>query len=132
VNDKEILGLIDEYNYKFGVDKSISLLLNKLSELQSNKNEILKGKTKLFKNEEELKKWIIKYLEHDFYIYSEVSGLLEGCKVRIDFVLYPREHLVIAGFVKEPFGIEVKHFPLNSKFTHKASRAFWQTISYKK
>ena len=56
--------------------------------------------------------------------------LAENVNVRIDFILYPKPHLVEEGFVEEPFGVEVKYFKQEDGFTHKTSRGIWQTISY--
>jgi len=62
-----------------------------------------------------------------------VSGICEDTNtgVRIDYVLYPKEHLIKNGFKAAPFGVEVKHIPHRANgFTHKNTRLFWQAISY--
>ncbi|WP_460751494.1 hypothetical protein [Marinomonas epiphytica] len=88
--------------------------------------------TERFTDEKELKAWLVEHFSRDFHIYKEVPGihLAEKVNVRIDFVLYPKPHLIEEGFIEEPFGIEVKYFKQESGFTHKTSRGIWQAISY--
>ncbi|HHG3069466.1 TPA: hypothetical protein ACPVW7_004600 [Vibrio parahaemolyticus] len=83
-------------------------------------------------DEKGLKSWLVKHLSPDFYLYSEVSGthLITENQVYADFVAYPRKHLIDAGFVPKPFGIEVKHIDPGLQFVKKASRLLWQTVSY--
>lgn len=61
-------------------------------------------------NEDQLKDILLKSLQADFDIDREVTGfhLLERRKVRIDFLLYPKQHLVENGFDPLWFGCEVK------------------------
>jgi hypothetical protein len=86
-----------------------------------------------FDSEPELKTWLEPRLARDFEIHPEVPGrhLVEAVRVKIDYVLVPRKHLVDAGFKPAPLGLEVKHLPLDhGGFSPKASRFIQQAISY--
>lgn len=86
-----------------------------------------------FETEPELKSWLAPRLARDFEIHPEVPGrhLVEAVRVKIDYVLVPRKHLVDAGFKPAPLGLEVKHLPLDQGgFSPKASRFVQQAISY--
>lgn len=85
-----------------------------------------------FVDEPDLKQWLADHLSQDFELTAEVTGrhLAENVHVEIDFMAYPKPHLIEAGFVPWHFGIEVKHFNQNDGFSRKASRALWQTVSY--
>ncbi|WP_412522365.1 hypothetical protein [Shewanella algae] len=88
--------------------------------------------TDRFTCEDELKRWLVKYLSEDFDLFPEVCGYhqFENVNVRIDFIAFPKKHLIDKGFCAEPFGIEVKYFNQENGFTRKTSRGFWQAISY--
>lgn len=85
-----------------------------------------------FQSEPELKGWMTAFLAEDFDLHDEVKGvhLAHGVGVQIDYIATAKPHLVEAGFVNQPFGIEVKYINPAEGFSHKAARAFWQTISY--
>lgn len=92
-----------------------------------------KEKLSLFSDEPEIKSWFKEYFREDFYIESEVPGLhiSENQNVKIDYILYPRQHLIDNGFIDECFGVEVKYIdPESSSLAKKANKAIWQTISY--
>ncbi len=78
-----------------------------------------------------LKKKFLQIAKDDFLILPEVKGeeLLHHKKVIIDFMLYPKLHLVKAGFDPKWFGVEVKHFGVAGE-TGKMSRFIWQSITY--
>ncbi|MDX1771064.1 MAG: hypothetical protein R3328_06030 [Planococcaceae bacterium] len=124
--------LVDEMTEEVGSSMASRVLIN--ATVQLKKAEYLKkeNETDRFESEFELKTWLVKFLSQDFDLYPEVSGvhLFEKVNVRIDFVAVPKRHLVDDGFDPTPFGIEVKYFRQENQFTHKTSRAFWQTISY--
>ncbi|EAQ65835.1 hypothetical protein MED121_01450 [Marinomonas sp. MED121] len=124
--------LLTEFEKEFGEGKVIDCLIKQTVSRKKRKYIERQNTTKRFSDEKELKSWFIGKFNRDFYIYEEVSGihLAEGVNVRIDFVLYPRPHLIEEGFIDEPFGIEVKYFKQESGFTHKTSRGIWQAISY--
>lgn len=127
-----LTNFLAELEADFGKEKLNTLLAKQIaSRKQNHYSELLKT-TERFTDENELKVWFKKWLNRDFIIYEEVWGthLAENVNVRIDFILYPKPHLIDEGFIKEPFGIEVKYFKQESGFTHKTSRGIWQTISY--
>lgn len=88
--------------------------------------------TPRFADEPALKRWLVDHLAEDFELTPEVAGrhLAEGVRVEIDFMAFPKPHLIDAGFVPRHFGIEVKHINQEDGFSRKASRALWQTVSY--
>ena len=69
---------------------------------------------KMFSSEDSLSSWLEENISSNFHVIPEVWGkhTPTGKNIRIDFILYPREHLVKAGFIEKPFGVEVKHFDL--------------------
>lgn len=85
-----------------------------------------------FETEGELRSWLDPVIERDFEVAREVRGrhLTEQVRVQIDYVLIPRQHLVVAGFRPHPIGLEVKYLPLDHGFSPRASRFIWQAISY--
>lgn len=85
-----------------------------------------------FGSEQELREWLDTWLEEDFEVLREVPGrhLTEGTRVKVDYFLSPREHLVSRGFRAGPIGLEVKHLPVHGGFSPKASRFVWQAVSY--
>jgi hypothetical protein len=83
-------------------------------------------------SEPALKAWLVRLLSQDFDLTPEVPGkhLFEEASVTIDYIARAKPHLVEEGFTADPFGIEVKHLKADDGFSSKASRGFWQTISY--
>lgn len=131
VNDK-LAQFIEDIKDDFGSEKAIRALINQTVLLKKEKYNKLRETTERFTSEPELKNWFNEKLASDFYIYPEVNGihLSENVNVRIDYVLFPKEHLIEEGFEPSYFGIEVKYFNQENGFTHKTSRGLWQTISY--
>ncbi|MFG0604825.1 hypothetical protein ACF8CX_03655, partial [Vibrio mimicus] len=131
MDEQNLFKAIDEFvdgNPQVNIEK---ILCKKLAEIRKSKSVEISKKHKLFNNESELKQWFKEHLEADFRIRTEVEGVYGDSKVKIDFMLVPRKHLIEEGFVKEPIGVEVKYFDVTNKFTKKSSRAIWQTVSYK-
>jgi hypothetical protein len=79
-----------------------------------------------------LRTWLDDWLHEDFDVWPEVVGkhLTEGSRVKIDYILKPKDHLVRAGFKPGPIGLEVKYLPIEHGFSPKASRFVWQAVSY--
>jgi len=123
---------IDAFIQSFGIDRALLVLSQNNARIKKEKRENIDEKLSSFSSEDELKRWLSGILTRDFHIYPEVSGvhITENLKVRIDYVLFPRKHLIDQGFEPSPFGIEVKHLTQAKNFSHKASRAIWQAVSY--
>ncbi len=87
---------------------------------------------KSFSSENEIEEWLINNLSTDFYFYRQVPGkhISDGVKVKIDFLIFPKKHLINHGFSESFIGVEVKFFHPSNKFGKKSSRSWWQTISY--
>lgn len=85
-----------------------------------------------FSSEAELKEWLEASIGADFEVFKEVPGvhLTEDVGVKIDYVLLPKQHLVDAGFLPGPVGLEVKYLRQESSFSSRASRFVWQAVSY--
>lgn len=83
-------------------------------------------------SEESLKNKIRANLEKDFHIIEEVSGNhpIYNKNVRIDMLLKAKEHLCLAGFVNEWFGVECKWVDGVHGQTAKTTKAIWQSITY--
>lgn len=130
--NEKLAALLEDFEEEFGEEKVISSLVAQTVLRKKKLYRQRAEETDRFMSEKELKQWFKQHIEEDFDIYEEVSGvhLAENVNVRIDFVLYPKLHLIKEGFVEEPFGIEVKYFKQEGGFTHKTSRGIWQTISY--
>jgi hypothetical protein len=81
--------------------------------------------------EKNLKTRLLELVELDFFILPDVTGknLLYGNHIIIDFMMFPKEHLVDAGFDPIWFGVEAKHFGVPGE-TGKMSRFVWQCITY--
>ena len=124
--------LLEEFEAEFGEEKVLSSLISQTVKRKKRRYAERKEGTDRFTSEKELKSWLLGNLQEDFHIYNEVSGihLAENVTARIDFIFYPKSHLIENGFVTEPFGVEVKYFKQEDGFTHKTSRGIWQTISY--
>ena len=71
-------------------------------------------------------------LENDFNIFQEVKGvhIVEKKKVRIDFLIKPKKHVIEAGFDDCWVGIEVKYFDNPKEQIGKVARLLWQSITY--
>ncbi|MBN3189165.1 hypothetical protein H4F64_02925 [Pectobacterium brasiliense] len=123
---------IDTFIQTFDMDKALFALYQQEIRIKKEKRESSEEYLSLFSSEAELKEWMFNLLKYDFHIYQEVTGthITENLKVRIDYVLYPKAHLVKLGFEPAPFGIEVKYLNQEKDFAHKASRSIWQSISY--
>ncbi len=80
--------------------------------------------------EDYIKTMVIKILGPDFELIREVNGrnLVDGKKVRIDFLASPKNHLISNGFDNQVFGIEAKS--IEFKHIKKINKLIWQTISY--
>ncbi len=130
--ESSISDSLEKIAVEFGDEKAISYLMTQIVSRKKMKHEELLKSTDRFSSEEELKQWFKANLSDDFEIYEEVWGthLAEDVNVRIDFILYPKEHLIAEGFITEPFGVEAKYFKQESGFTRKTSRGIWQAISY--
>ena len=128
----KLASYVEEMVAEIGELKAIRALVTQTIKLKLKRQSNLSESFDRFRNEAELKEWFTKYLSQDFHIYPEVTGLhlAEKVTVRIDYVLYPKQPLIDAGFTPLPFGVEVKYFNQEHGFTHKASRGLWQTISY--
>ena len=85
-----------------------------------------------FTSEAELKAWLEDWIGADFEVFKEVSGvhLTENAGVKIDYVLKPKQHLIDAGFLPGPVGLEVKYLRQEGGFSSRASRFVWQAVSY--
>jgi hypothetical protein len=79
-----------------------------------------------------LEKEFQKIARNDFRIIFQVEGrdLIHGKNVVIDFMLYPKPHLINFGFDPVWFGVEIKHFGVPGE-TGKMSRFAWQCVTYK-
>ena len=91
-----------------------------------------KFKDKIVTNEEELKEVFIKLICNDFRYIEEVDGFVYvnnvKYKVRCDFFIVAKDHLIKEGFTEKPICVEVKYFGImnNKKFASLIS----QTIDY--
>lgn len=85
-----------------------------------------------FSSEDELKDWLDAWIDADFEVFKEVPGvhLTENVGVKIDYVLQPKQHLIDAGFLPGPVGVEVKYLRQQASFSSRASRFVWQAVSY--
>lgn len=130
--EKSLAAIKDELIENVGEEFAVRLLTDAIVTIRKKQYLVKVQSTDRFSCEEELKRWLVKYLSEDFDIFPEVWGhhQFENVNVRIDFVAFPKQHLVDKGFCAEPFGVEVKYFSQENGFTRKTSRGFWQTISY--
>ena len=111
--------------------QAIDVVLRRLLALRKEVREEQAAAVNRFSTEDELKAWVQPYLEKDFVIFPESVGQhLSGTTVVIDFLLFPRPHLIAHGFANGFVGLEVKHITQENGFSRKSSRALWQTISY--
>ncbi|MEZ4590941.1 MAG: hypothetical protein R3D55_07335 [Chloroflexota bacterium] len=82
--------------------------------------------------EKRLQKRFENLLKDDFDLFPEVWGknlVYPDKEVRIDYLLFPKPHLIEAGFDPVWFGVEIKHFGKPGE-TGKLSRLIWQCITY--
>ncbi len=81
-------------------------------------------------NEEEIKDQFEHFVRPNFDIRLNVPGcfLVDSSKVVIDYLLFPKQHLIDKGFTPNWFGVEVKS--PDGKGEKKAIRVAWQAITY--
>lgn len=117
---------------EIGEEQTANELGKRVVALRAKHREQLLLETPRFGSERELKQWLESHLSEDFELYSEVPGqhIATGTRVQIDYLAYPRQHLIDQGFAATHFGIEAKHLEPFDRFSHKASRALWQAVSY--
>ncbi len=84
-----------------------------------------------FRSEPELRGWLESWLGQDFDFFPEVQGLHPSGKgVQVDYLIYPKQHLIDLGFCARYVSVEAKYLNQRDGFSHRASRAMWQAISY--
>lgn len=133
---QRVSALVDECAQALVIERgevmAANALANKAISMRSKLRAELFASTPCFSTEAELKQWLTAHLVEDFDLFPEVPGrhVAEGVTVQIDYLAYPRPHLLAAGFLPSHFGIEVKHLNQADGFSHKAARALWQTVSY--
>lgn len=123
----------DELRAELGDDESVAgSLANAAIGLRRTLRDARIAAASRFTSEDELKLWLEAHLADDFDLVREVVGshLAERTRVQIDYIAYPRPHLVAAGFAQMHFGIEVKFLDPCNGFSSRAARALWQTVSY--
>lgn len=130
--DERLAELLMQLDLEVGVGNVAKSLVRETVLRKKKLYEERLAKTDRFISEGEIKKWIKSSLKRDFFMYEEVKGVHIATKkiVQIDFVFYPKPHLIEAGFVNEPFGIEAKYIKQEKGFTRKMSRGVWQAMSY--
>lgn len=87
----------------------------------------------MLRDENDLKALLIGTLLDDFEIEREVAGrhIIEGQRVRADFLIRARSHILDYDITPEWIGIEVKFF--NERSNHlggKMNETFWQAVTY--
>ncbi|MBC8434394.1 MAG: hypothetical protein H8D96_21000 [Desulfobacterales bacterium] len=82
-------------------------------------------------NEITLKKILHRALNNDFVVRPDVKGrfLVDNSPVEIDFLIYPRDHLINNGFEKFWIGVEVKS-PDVKEPVKQGLKVAWQAITY--
>lgn len=117
---------------EIGEQKTADVLASQAIALRKNLRDALFDATPRFTSEAELKTWAVAHLSEDFELHPEVAGrhVAEGVRVIIDYLAYPKPHLLAHGFAPVHFGIEVKYLGQADGFSHKAARGLWQTVSY--
>jgi hypothetical protein len=117
---------------EIGEQKAADALAAQAIALRTKLRDALFGTTSRFTSEAELKVWLVAHLAEDFELHPEVAGrhVPEGVRVIIDYLAYPKPHLLAHGFAPAHFGIEVKYLGQADGFSHKAARGLWQTVSY--
>jgi len=89
-----------------------------------------------YEREDDIKNAIASTMSDDFILSPEVWGncIIDGTRVRIDFMAYPKQHLIDLGFDAQWFGIEAKSLlrrdgnPIHG--LGKINQLIWQVISY--
>jgi hypothetical protein len=84
-------------------------------------------------NEDCLKNKIKEMLDDDFILRDSVKGInpVENKKVIIDYMLYPKIHLIENGFDPHWVGVEIKYIKDFSESDRgKKSQLLWQAITY--
>ena len=84
-------------------------------------------------DEEKIKQQVKGLLSNDFEIKEEITGnhLVEQDVVIIDFMIFPKPHLINQGFEAFWVGIECKYIKPNSEHANKKlNKLIWQSISY--
>jgi hypothetical protein len=101
---------------------------NDLASLTEDSEELMS------QDEKTLHNFFYEVIKNDFYTAHEVEGIclinhpsLDNPAVRADFLLYPRQHLLDAGFADTWFAVEVK--TAQEKMEKCLNQAFWYTIS---
>jgi len=124
--------VIDEIASGLTRDQVLALLTEQVMALRKNIIEAKRKNIDRFKDEEELKEWFEAQFCEDFVVHKDVKGTHKTIdkNVYIDYVLFPKAHLVAAGFESCHLGVEVKYFSQEENFTHKTSTGIWQAISY--
>ncbi|MBT2336537.1 hypothetical protein J7E49_21820 [Variovorax paradoxus] len=117
---------------EIGEQKTADVLAAQAIALRRKLRDALFDATPRFTSEAELKVWLAAHLSEDFDLSPEVAGrhVAEGVRVIIDYLAYPKQHLLENGFAPAHFGIEVKYLGQADGFSHKAARGLWQTVSY--
>lgn len=131
-NEKRVVeDALERFFERFSKEQTVDVVLRNLLPLRKQLRSEVAAKVNRFSTEDELKAWLLLHLEEDFEVFPEVVGEhLSGASVVIDFILRPRPHLVMHGFVDGFVGLEVKYISQDAGFSRKSSRALWQTISY--
>jgi len=82
--------------------------------------------------EDRLKRAIRPVLEEHFKVYPEEKGTHQpdGIRVRIDYILKAKPHLLETGFTDGPIGLEVKEPETDGGFPSKAIQVTSQAIDY--
>ena len=91
----------DELRAELGDDESVAgSLANAAIGLRRTLRDARIAAASRFTSEDELKLWLEAHLADDFDLVREVVGshLAERTRVQIDYIAYPRPHLVAAGF----------------------------------
>lgn len=128
----KLFEILSELESKVGGNSVRNVLTSSLDVVMQKDSERHSEGFDRFNNENELKKWLWDHLHSDFHLYQEVPGTHKYSHkgVIVDFIAYPRQHLLDSGFINMPFGIEVKHIAQELGFIKKTSRALWQAASY--
>jgi len=82
--------------------------------------------------ERRLQQLLAMKMASDFYVKPEVTGhfMISGTANRIDCCMFPKQHLIEKGFVKEWIGVEVKVPEPNTARAGKVGRLLWQAVIY--
>jgi len=82
-------------------------------------------------NEPQLKKLFRDKLKSEFIIKPDVKGnfLVDNTDVEVDFLIYPKDHLIKNGFDEFWIGIEVKS-PSVKEPVKQGLKVAWQAITY--